>query len=142
MKCCCPDHVSPDDPSLSAYALTTNYVRHAPGAHLSFHSTVPKAVYVRGDMLRLDVSNCCVTCITGNELDGGYPLRNISGVEVMKAESLTYLNSYKVENGVKITGFDGSWIVFSTQYPEQFVQALETLRYSTSMDIINKQPLD
>lgn len=116
-----PDHVSPDDPSLSAYALTTNYVRHTPGGstHLFNSPTVPKAVYVRDDMLRLDVSNCWIVCITGTELDGGgYPVCNISSVEVVK------------ENQVKISGSDGTRIAFITQHPEQFVSALEAVRYS------------
>lgn len=108
--CCCSSRISQDDPSVTAYILTTAYARYGAGAQTNYNSTSAKPVYVRSDELRFD----CCPCIIG-----GYPLRLISSIDVVRgATILVGRKGIFLNPGVRIKGSDGTTIAFSATSPE------------------------
>ena len=128
LSCCFDVGVNPADPSVSAYALTNRYTSKGDAGYTDLFSTTSTAVYVRGGMLYLDSADCC---LGGTR---GYPISNISSVEVVGGESAVVGGNVVVcEPKVKITGANNTSIVFSTPNAEHFARALEVARHSTTV---------
>lgn len=108
--CCCSSRISPDDPSVTAYILTTAYARYGARVQVNYNSQSAKPVYVRSDELYFD----CCSCITG-----GYPLQLISSIDVVRgATILVGRKGIFLNPGVRIKGSDGTTIAFSATSPE------------------------
>ena len=90
MGCCCSSDVDPDDPTVQAYILTSEYETKR-GRVRSRYSGCLKAVYVREDKLHFD---CCL-------YGPGYPLTSISKIDILGTN-------------VRICGNDGRVIGLST----------------------------
>lgn len=128
LSCCFNVGINPGDPSVSAYARTTQYESQGDTGYIYFVSPVsPRDVYVREGMLYFDAGICCI----GSR---GYPISNISSVEVIRGESVVVGGQIMIpEPQVKITGSNNTRIVFSTPNAEHFVGALEAVRHSESV---------
>ena len=125
-NCCCwcaGSAIDPDDPSVTFYVLTTNYMIYRRlGFRSSYGCPCPKAVYVQDDVLDFD---CC---------RGGcfaYPLRNISSVELVHGLNISIQMNrppLHLNNGVLVRGNDGTIIVFSVpEEAEKIVQQLQSV---------------
>lgn len=96
--CCCGSNIDPDDPTVTAYILTTAYRRTNGLVHSNYlRPTVPKAVYAREGKLHFDCCDCVL---------GGYPLIQISSID----DVLPYTDADVV---VRIRGSDGTVIAFA-----------------------------
>lgn len=108
--CCCGSRINPDDPSVTAYILTTAYTRDGAGVRTEYNCPSPRPVYVRSDVLRFD----CCSCVAR-----GYPLRLINSIDVVRgATILVGERGIFLNPGVRIKGSDGTTIAFSATSPE------------------------
>ena len=121
--CCAGSAADPSDPAVTAHILTNQFVRYR-GSVILVRYVVPrspKAVYVLNDKIYFD---CCTGCI------GGYPLHNITSAEVARdvTVNIPAWSSFYLNQGVKITGSDGTVIAFlgGEGEVENFVQDLNT----------------
>ena len=108
--CCCGSRINLEHPSVTAYVLTTRYMRHGAGTRQKYMCPTPRAVYVRRDKLYLD---CCAGVV------GGFPLRKISSVDVVRgATILVGHRGLFLDPGVRIKGSDGTSIAFTAPNAE------------------------
>lgn len=108
--CCCGSRIDPEDPSVTAYILTTRYIRHGAGKRQKYMCPTPRAVYVRREKLYFD---CCACAV------GGFPLSKISSVDVVRgATILVGHRGLFLDPGVRIKGNDGTSIAFTAPNAE------------------------
>ena len=107
---CCGSRVDPDDPTIRAYVLTSRYLRQGALGNLTkYNCPYPKPVYVRKNKLHFD--RCCIV--------GGYPLTQISSVEVVRGGTvLVGGRGISLNPGMRIRGSDGTTIAFTASDPE------------------------
>ena len=129
--CCCSSNITPDeDPSITAYILTTGYVRHGLGGTQTYNCPTPKPVYVRGNQLRFD----CCSCIFG-----GYPLHRVTSIDIVRGGTILVGHQGIFLNpGVRIKGSDGTTIAFTASnidvdiFVHQLRSAVDAAKVNTS----------
>ena len=130
MGCCCSS-IDPEDPTVTAYVRTTQYLQYRDRiVSYRYSCPCPKLVYVQGDSLHFQC-----WCFP-------FPLRNISSVYVARGDRNQCYSGRRIylDHGVIVKGNEGTVIAFSTSEgeTERFVQQLKSAVEESKMAVYGK----